>query len=179
MKQIAYISETTNQYPVYLFDKITAQKYIEIITQLVQQIPLVEYTEEEILSERKGERVLYGKWDYSLIAFDNDQPIALLMAYERAAEQNQQYPENSIYISELAVSEKYQRKGIAKGLLKIFFNLNRKQKLGYLPGEVSFSVQTNSAKWNDHVQKLYSSFGFNPRATKQYNNREDIVFEKK
>lgn len=46
-----------------------------------------------------------------------------------------------------------------------------------LSGSLQFTVQTNSAVWNRHVQTLYESFGFTKRSTKNYRNRNDIVYQ--
>lgn len=167
---------TIGIYPVCLLDKEIANKNIDAFKQLVDQIPFVHYTKEDVLCENKGERALYAKWEHSLVVYDHEAPIAMLMAYERAKEGNEQYPENSLYISELVVDKEYQRKGIAKKLLEIFFDINIEKGFQILSGPIAFSIQTNSAEWNSHVQRLYQSFGFVQRATKQYDNRTDSVF---
>src|SRR4030042_3987043 len=154
MNQIGKIID----YPVYVLDKGTAEKFAGEIAGLADQIPLVNYSEKEILAESKGERIFHGKWEHSLVVFNSKKPVAVIIGYERAAENNDQYPENSLYISELAVDENYQRQGIARKLLKIFFEHNK--KLIYLEGRMIYSVQTNFADWNNHVRRLYESFGF-------------------
>lgn len=163
------------RYNVYLLRKNLAKKYISKITKIIDQIPLVKYTEDDVLAESKKDRNFYGKWKHSLVVFDDNIPVAVVIGYERKAENNIQYPNNTIYISELGVDRKYQRQGIAKKLLKIFLDYNCKKGFTYLKGEVNFSIQTNSAKWNRHVPKLYKSFGFVKRAFKIYDNRTDVV----
>lgn len=150
------------------------EQHIDVLMNLVNQIPLVEYTKENILAESKDERVFYGKWEHSLVVVDQGEPIACIIAYERNAELNDQYPNNSLYISELAVNQRYQQRGIAKSLLNLFFQVDTKFK--YLEGPMTYTVQTNEAPWNQHVQNLYRSFGFQPKGKKQYNNRTDIIF---
>jgi len=164
-------------YTLKLLDRKTAEQYVDTLTALVSQIPLVQYTQEEILAEKKseGERIFYGKWEHSLVLFDQNKPIAVVIAYERKAERNSQYPQNTIYLSELAVDKKYQGKGVARKILEIFFEMNRIVGLLYLDGETNFSVQTNFADWNAYVQDLYKSFGFVQRAEKVYPNRTDVV----
>lgn len=164
-----------NSYTVFLLNKETAEKYIKEITSLVNKIPLVEYTEENILAEAKEKRIFYGKWEKSLIVFDNDKPIAILIGYEREAEENDLYPENSLYISELAVDKDYRQQGIARELIKIFLDNNK--KFFYLYGDIVYSVQTNSADWNNHVKKLYGKFGFRNIGVKEYDNRTDVVLK--
>lgn len=155
--------------------KQVANKYATELATLADLIPQVSYTEKEILAESKGKRVFYGKWDHSLVLFDENKPIAVLIAYERMGEGNDQYPQNTIYLSELAVDKNYQENGIARNLLKNFLSHNNKVGLKHLEGELNYSIQTNSADWNKHVQDLYKSFGFTQRATKNYNDRTDVI----
>lgn len=164
-----------NGFIINLLDKNTAEKYKSQIVEMVEQIPLVDYTEEDIITEVKGERKMYCKWEHSLIVFDQTKPVAVIISYERKAEGSQQYPENTIYISELAVKKEYQNRGIAKKLVRTFLEYNNNKGFICLEGVVNFSVQTNSAKWNQHVQALYESFGFEQRAKKKYNNRLDVI----
>lgn len=167
--------EEPGKYPIRVLDRNTAEKHASELAKLAGQIPLVEYTEKEILAEEKGDRKFYGKWGHSLVMFDADKPIALVIGYERKSEGNSQYPRNTLYISELAVSENYQHRGLGRYLLKNFFEHNNKTGLMYLEGKLNYSVQTNSADWNKYVQDLYKSFGFTPRATKGYENRTDVI----
>ena len=158
-----------------LLTKQLAERYIVELTALANQIPLVDYTAEDLLSEHKGDRQLPGKWSHSLITLIDGEPVAFVMAYERESESNEQYPENTIYLSELAVAEKHQGKGLAKDLLRTFFEMNNNIGLQFLEGSLNYSLQTNSADWNQGVVNLYKSFGFKERATKNYPNRTDLV----
>jgi ribosomal protein S18 acetylase RimI-like enzyme len=171
MRQIGKI----NKYNVYLLDKELATRYVKTIATLADSIPLVSYSEDDILSESKKDRMLYGKWNHSLVVFDGDQPVAIIIGYERKAKDNDQYLENSIYISELAVDKNYQRQGIAKKLVELFLESN--QKFLYLDGKLIFTIQTNSADWNKHVQNLYKSLGFKQVSTKEYDNRTDVILK--
>lgn len=164
-----------NNFPAYILKKDTALKYATDIARLVDQIPLVDYSEKEVLAEAKGDRIFHGKWEHSLIVFDGEKPIAVMMGYERKAEKNDQYPENSLYISELAVDENYQRQGIAKKLVELFLKYN--QKFNHLEGEIVYTIQTNSAGWNEHIQDLYKSFDFKQIAKKEYKNRTDVILK--
>ncbi len=168
-------AEEFSKYTLKTLDKKTAEKYSNDIAVLVGEIPLVKYTPEEIVAESKDDRVFYGKWDHSLILLDEDKPIAVVVSYERKSEGSSQYPNNTLYISELAVDRSYQKKGMAKNILNSFFQLNNKLGFKYLDGDLNYSVQTNIAEWNKHVQRLYESFGFKQRSTKQYDNRTDVV----
>jgi ribosomal protein S18 acetylase RimI-like enzyme len=152
-----------------------AEQYISELTALANQIPEVEYLPEDILAEQKGERQMLNKWQHSLVILDNDKPVAFVMGYERQAEGNEQYPRDTLYVSELAVAEEYQRRGMARSLLRQFLEKNNALGFQSLKGEVNYSLQTNSAEWNIHVIELYKSFGFKQRATKQYPNRTDVI----
>lgn len=144
---------------------------------MIDTISMVEYTPKMILAERKdeGNRIYHKKWDHSLVLMHGDEPVGVIIGYERAGENSEQYPANSIYISELAVAEAQRGKGLAKKLLAEF--LKRCQETGFLTlsGPLAFSIQTNSADFNNHVVRLYQSFGFKQRATKIYDNRVDVV----
>lgn len=164
------------QYSVGVLTKELAVKYQEEIFTMISQIPQVTYTKDEILAEVKGERILYGKWEHSLVVLDKDRLVAVIIGYERATEKNEQYPENTLYISELATAPVYQQQGIGRKLLEIFLQYNRQIGLKYLNGKAHFSVQTNAADWNEYVQKLYTSVGFRLRASKHYDNRIDNVY---
>jgi len=173
MKQI----NTIGEYAVYQLDKETMSVHVDTVALLADQIPMVRYTKEDMLAESKPGREFYGKWEHSLVVFDQDKPVAIIIGYEREKENNDQYPENSIYISELAVNKNYLRQGIAKKLLKLLLNFNT--SFLYLDGKLSFSIQTNSADWNQHVIDLYKSFGFKQTSQKQYDNRTDVVLSLK
>ena len=158
-----------------LLSRELALQYIDGLAALANQIPSVSYQPHDLLTEQKEERQLYNKWDHSLILLEDDRPIGFIMGYERQAENNEQYPKNSLYISELAVLESHQNQGIGRSLLGQFLFMNNTAGFLTLDGALHYSVQTNSARWNRHVRELYESFGFKKRATKDYANRTDIV----
>ena len=166
-----------NSFPVYTLTREIAEKHVHEIVQMVDSIPLVPYTAKEVLAESKEDREFIEKWKHSLIVFDDEKPVAAIFAYERKAEDTGQYLINSLYISELAVHEAYRKQGIARKLLQIFLDQNA--KFLTLDGPFMYSVQTNSADWNQHVIELYQSFGFKKTSTKKYDNRVDVVLCKK
>ena len=150
--------------------------HAEELALLASQIPQVEYSAAEgILSEQKGDRELLNKWQHGLIIMVGGKPIAFVMGYERRSEGTSQYTNDTLYISELAVADAHQHQGIARSLLRQFFELNNVVGFKTLGGELNYSIQTNSAEWNTHVIDLYKSFGFKQRATKEYPNRTDVV----
>jgi ribosomal protein S18 acetylase RimI-like enzyme len=152
-----------------------ANKYINQITKLANDIPKVSYSPEEILAVAKDGRLMLAKWQHSVVIVENEEVIAFIIGYERKAEYNDQYPENTIYISELCVNKKYRRKGLAKQILADYFKFNNKIGFLKLSGRLNYSLQTNSATSNGFVIKLYESFGFTTRAKKEYHNRTDLV----
>lgn len=164
--------------PPYLAIPLTrelAEQHSAELALLASQIPEVEYSPEDILAEHKGDRELLNKWQHSLVIIEGGKPIAFVMGYERRAEGNPQYPNNTLYVSELAVAETHQRRGIAGELLRQFFEHNNEVGFQTLGGKFNYSLQTNSAKFNTYVIALYKSFGFTQRATKEYPNRTDVV----
>ncbi len=167
-----------NNSPKISPEKLTkelAERFAVQLTALANLIPGVEYTTDDILAETKGDRVLLDKWEHSLVLLENDEPIAMVMGYERASEGNEQYPQDTLYVCELAVKESHQRQGIARELLKAFFERNNEIGMQNTDIPLNYSIQTNSAEWNQHVIDLYKSFGFKQRATKEYPNRTDLV----
>ena len=102
----------------------------------------------------------------------------MIIGYEREREGNAQYPRNSIYLSDFAVSQDFQKQGLGKFLVQCWLEYNTKIGFLELEGDLAFSVQTNSAAWNAHVQNMYESFGFRRIAEKQYENRVESVFFK-
>jgi GNAT superfamily N-acetyltransferase len=164
-----------SDYKLRPLTKQVAIKNLVELTRLANLIPFVEFSPHDILADMKGDRPLLGKWEHSLVVFDQAKPIATIYGYERRSEESVQYPANTLYIAELAVSEHYQGQGIANQLIQKFLQFNYPKGLLHLDGPLNYSVQTNAADWNDRVRKLYESFGFAVRATEQYDNRTDIV----
>lgn len=149
-------------YNFYPLTQEIAHKYSREILHALDQIPQVEkHTHEQLMADKKEERILYSKWRHSTIALTHDHECAgIAIGYERAKENNEHYPEHCIYLSDFAVAEKYQRQGLGKALLKEWTHYN--MKIGFLDlvGPLRFAVQTNAASWNRHVQALYESVGF-------------------
>jgi GNAT superfamily N-acetyltransferase len=164
---------TIDKFVVCQLAKEVAMLNATKLTKLVDSIPLVDYTEADVLADSKPGRSFLGKWEHSLVVFDSEEPVAVIMGYEREAENNDLYPANCLYISELAVAANYQRQGLAGKLVAIFLDYNK--ALNYLSGPLVYAIQTNSADWNQHVIRLYKSFGFEQVGTKVYENRTDVV----
>ena len=169
---------TFNEFDIFPLSKDTAAKFAVKINTALDQIPLVDkHTADQLLAETKGDRILYAKWVHSLIALTSNMDFAgIIIGYERIHEDNDQYPLNSIYLNDFAVSAGHQKKGLGKYLVKTWLDYNQTVGFKELDGKLRFSVQTNSAEWNKHVQVLYESCGFKKTATKQYDNRIDYVY---
>lgn len=163
---------------IYQLTKKLAEKYLEDIISALDLIPQVDkHTSEDVLPENSGNRVLHAKWKHSLIALDNNDNFAgILIGYERESEGNEQYPSNCIYISSIAVSENFQKRGLGKFLIKTWIDQCKEEGFLELSGKVRLGVQTNKEEWNKHVQGLYESFGFRKIAEKTYGNRTDNVY---
>jgi len=185
MEQILYNLEigSINGHKVMSLSKEYAKVHISELVRLANLIPHVTYTELDILADQKQDRILHRKWDHSLVVVDDlHNPIGFIIGYEREAEHNEQYPENTLYIGEIVIDPKFQGQGIGKELLKLFITYNKQIGFLDLNGEFNFSVQTNSAPFNKKVQDLYLKQGFNIRAVKHYDKsesgeeRDDYVF---
>lgn len=165
------------QFNIYALNENVVKQYSQDICLSLDQIPLVEkHTQEHLLMMQKGERKLHKKWEHSLIALCDDEYAGIIVGYERESENNAQYPRNSIYLNDLAVNAKYQNKGLGRFLIDCWLKHNKSVGFLILRGALTFSVQTNAADWNEHVQKLYTSFGFHKIAEKIYENRVDNVY---
>lgn len=169
---------TFKNFQIYQLTKELAEKYAADIIEALDQIPEVDkHSKEQLLSDTKGERLLYSKWQHSIIALSEEDKFAgVVIGYERKNEANEQYPVNSIYLNDFAVAKDFQKQGLGKILVEIWLTYN--SELGFidLSGPLFFSVQTNSAEWNRHVQRLYEGYGFQKISRKKYENREDNVY---
>jgi ribosomal protein S18 acetylase RimI-like enzyme len=166
-------------YRIFKLTAELAEVYAAQIVEALDLIPLVAtHTPEVILATREDTSEFHAKWEHSLVALDeHGEFVGVIMGYEREAEGNEQYPQASIYMSDFAVAKSHQKQGLGKWMVDSWLDYNTKLGFRKLNGSLQFSVQTNSAVWNRHVQALYESFGFTKRSTKNYPNRNDIVYE--
>lgn len=169
---------SSENFDIFLLTPALVKTYASEITKTLDQIPLTaSHTLEKNLAIKKDNRILHAKWEHSLIAVSkNEQFAGILISYERDAEKNDQYPMNSIHLKSIAVSPPFQKLGLGKLLIKTWLEYNEKIGFLKLDGDLAFSVQTNSAEWNAHVQNLYTSFGFKEISKKQYDNRIDTIY---
>ncbi len=163
---------------VQALDKGFATEHVDRLYELVKLIPGVHYEPEDVLATTKPDgRIMHAKWQHSYVIVDDQTPVGLVMGYERKAEANALYPSNSLYISELAVDPAYQHHGYARELLARQLKDTLNRGFAELDGAIRFSVQTNSAEWNEPVRELYKSFSFQITGHKQYPNRTDVVMQ--
>ena len=174
MQEIAKI----NNFPVYTLDKKIALKYSKEISALADEVPFSKKGHFNIMDEEKDGKILHKKFKHSLLVFDKEKPIAVLVAYEREPEiANKIYNENLLNITLLSVHNNYRKKGIARELMKIFFEYNK--KFFYLKGKLKYSISTNSIDSNKFVQNFYKSLGFVKVGTKKCEDaRINIVMKK-
>ena len=172
------IINSFGEFNIYPLTKELAIEHMQGILEALDLIPMVnKHTKEGILSNNKGERVFHAKWDHSLVALTLSGDFAgLVIGYERESEGNSQYSDNSIYLSDFAISEKYQKKGLGKFLCATWLEYNKKKGFLELEGKLKFTVQTNKAEWNSYVQRIYESLGFKKTAEKTYENRTDNIY---
>lgn len=162
-------------YQIVKLDKKLCAENIEDILDLLREIPDSDYEIEDILIEKKRERILYGKWEYSLAVLDNKKIIGILIGYEREKEKSGIYSNNCFYINEVAVSKKYRGQELGKSLLKLFIEQITEYK--YLTGNLIIRIQTKNSLDNKKVIELYQSIGVKKIGIKRYQNKEDIVLE--
>lgn len=166
---------------LHILTKELAQSHAAALAALADQIPLVTYTVAEILAESKPGRPFYGKWDRSLLLTDTEGAVrGFIAGYERAADGSAQYPEPSVYISELAVHPDHQGRQLGRKLVETFIAHNESIGMVQHPdAELRFTIQTNADEaLNGHVIRLYQSLGFSEIARKPYDNREDLVMSR-
>lgn len=168
---------TFKEFGIYMLDEDLANAYVSEIVASLDLIPKVDcHTDEDVIGVKKGERILHAKWEHSFIALQNKEFAGIIIGYEREKENNTQYPENCIYLSDLAVAQRFQNNGLGKFLSRFWLDWNKKVGFLKLSGRLKFCVQTNKEEWNNHVQKMYESLGFVKVSEKHYGNRTDNIY---
>ena len=160
---------------IYTLNKKIYMEKGEKILDLLGTISNSNYKLEDLFLEKKGERILYGKWEHSLILLKENEVVGILIGYERVKESEGLYLENCYYINEIAVSKKYKGQGLGKWLLEMF--IERAKEFKYLDGEIKVRIQTTNSIENEKVINLYESVGFKKVGIKKYPQKEDIVME--
>lgn len=176
MKNLKFLAKY-DIFSLYRLDKETAEKYSNEILYLLKNIPDSEYNISHVTAENKGNRILYGKWEHSLIIFYKNKPVGILIGYERKKEENSLYPENCFYINEISIDKDFQKYGLGSYLMKYFLNDVREYK--YLKGKRIFKVQTTDSIENIKVINFYKKFGFLVVGRKKYPFKYDLVMELK
>lgn len=163
--------EQYNGIEIYRLDKEIAIRYSLDILNLLKLIPKSKYKLEDIVSDVKKDRIMYGKWDYSLIAIKEQRLVGVLIGYER--KKDGVYLENCFYINEIAVC--IHKIGLGKKLIEMFLE---NSKYFYLDGDLKFRIQTEDSYENRKVIKLYHSIGFVNVGKKVYKEKTDLILEK-
>jgi ribosomal protein S18 acetylase RimI-like enzyme len=144
-----------------------AEAHVDRLTQLLNRIPLLDYTADDVLAEVSSRaKPLTDKWRQSLVAVNGDEVIGVLIAYVKRAD-SPYYPEDSCYLSEIAIDERWERRGIARTMTE--------QWLSNTKGSLPHSLQTNSAESNQPVADFYRRLGFEEVSSKAYDNRVDLM----
>lgn len=156
-------------YHILQLTKELAVKHADQLVDILDQIPKSKkHSVEGVLAEEKFGLKLMGKWEYSLIAIDDEgDPIGVLFSYERSGGKTEGYALDSIYLADLAIDSSYRRQGLGRRLVNEW--LDRSKNIGYLhlQNKLRFSLQTNASAANEHVQRFYESFGFKFAGYKQ------------
>lgn len=169
------MKENYKNFTVERLTKSLCEKKIIDILEILKLIPNSNYKKENILVEKKEDRILFGKWEYSLLLLNKDEIVGVLIAYKREKEKSGLYLENYFYINEIAISRKYKGQGLREYLLKYFIDGITEYK--YLDGKIKFRIQTTNSKENRKVIELYERVGFKKIGIKKYLNKEDSVME--
>ena len=171
---VAYIHD----YPVVTLTRSQAEKYQQEITDIWHLIPLSQHTIGDILQEESEGKTYIGKWAHSLFVLNQsmNDVLAFIVGYERTAEHNHGYPKTSIHVKSISVAHQYQNQGIGKQLVQIWLDFSTGVGCKHLDAKLEFSVQTNGADFNKHVQRFYESFGFRKTAEKVYPNKTDLIY---
>ena len=164
--------EKFKEFEICSLTREIAAKYAEEILALIGKIPGSHYRLEDILAENKGDRVMYGKWEHSLIALAKGRIVGVLIGYERKKEKEGIYSINSLYINEIAVS--HHGAGLGEYMLRLFV---QKAQYLHLDGDVVVRIQTEKSEKNRKVIDLYKKVGFKEIGVKSYQTKDDLVME--
>jgi ribosomal protein S18 acetylase RimI-like enzyme len=126
--------------------KALASAHAERIADLLNRIPLLTYTTDDVLAEvsHRG-KALVGKWDQSIAVIRSDEVVAVLIAHQKKADPPW-YPVDSCYLSEIAVDSSAEGLGLARLMTESW--LRDTQHLA------PHSLQTNSSESNAAVRHL-------------------------
>lgn len=167
-----------HDYQVFRLTRELADEYKYQITDLWNLIPLSQHGVDDILQEESKGSIYFHKWDHSLLVLTKDSAtvVAFIVGYERPGIAGTPYERDSIHLKSISVSQEFQKQGIGKLLLKLWLKFNREQGYKKLTGSLLFSVQTNSAEWNQRVNDFYQAAGFTFVGSKEYPNKIDNVY---
>ena len=168
-----------------------AEKHIDKLIELQNTIPDVNWEPSQLLRDRwddgdygrSGEKVFLAKWEHSIVAVDDaGNPIGLLLAYERPAdEEMKKVGRGSLYIHGFAVDPQWQRRGVGKIMMRqVAKNLidNGFQKIDKDKDPV---ITVKLDKNTSYLKEVYESFGFeyvDEKVTKykEGNDHDDYIY---
>ncbi len=155
---------------VHALSEPEARQHSSRLVELANLIPKVGYSADGLLQDRRSDgREMKNRWHHTYVLTENDEIVGMIIGYERAAEENDQYPTLSLYMSELAVDSEKRKQGYATMLIKRYLTDAARA------GIENYTLQTNAAEWNEPVRKFYERFGFRVDGTKTYQNRTDVI----
>lgn len=165
-----------NEFDIYLLEKEVCKKYSYEILSLLKNIPFTNYKLEDFINDTKRNKILYGKWEYSLVAFKKEKLVGILIGYEKEKDYKE-YPKNCFYINEISISSDVQGKWLGKFLLNYF--IKKTEIFHYLEGNPIIRIQTTNKKENEKVISLYKKIGFKEVGIKKYPLKDDLILELK
>ena len=163
---------------VTVLDERGARQAAGPIASLLDQVPLVTWTEEDVIADHRPSEELIGKWELSRVATNDGAVVGVLLSHVRRAAPPW-YPRPVCYLAGLAVSSHLQGLGIGRQLVEGWVQDAATSPLLVAHAVEELAVQTNAADWNERVQKLYERAGFAVTGSKTYSNRTDVVMRQR
>ncbi len=172
-ENVAISDRTGQRYEVRALTQELAELYAASLVALHNEIPLVEWSVEDLLTrqESAGRRPYLFRWRLSLAVFADNECIGLLLAYFRPAPEAG--PIESVYIHRLAVDPRYQLRGIGSALVRFAIS----KYFAQLRWLLSVTLQTNLGPENRGVMHFYHRLGFRQVSVVQYPHKKDALLE--
>lgn len=164
--------------PIAPLTKELAVAHTDEIVTLMNDIPEVTYSAEDLLAEEKADgRRLHAKWDTSYAVFDGDQAVGAITAYERPPEPGTHYERQSVHLCDIAVAREYRARRLGAVLFSHLLSVSLARGYVELGNDepLCFSLQTNAGEFNMGVQEFCRSFGFFEVGEYTHKNRTNLV----
>ena len=147
--------------------RAVARSHAAELVRIHSLIPLVNWSEEDLLSDRIGEREFYHKWDLSLIVMRNPaDPVGFLVSYLRPADSN--LGSISVYMHRMAIIAVLQRRGIGRRIISEYL----RRVFESVPVDY-VTLQTNDTPENIGLVEFYESLGFTKAKRVSYPEKVD------